>query len=414
MKIGIAGPISTDSVSRFLRGDLSKLPKGYSGAPLFGTLIGALLERGHRISAFTTSAGLPLSSENVVVAEGERFKIYYCPVRPHAFRPKGGHLGRGADFFRLEREGLRRAMLEDKPDVIHAHWMYEFALAAIESGIPHVVTCHDAPQAVLRYMPNLYRFIRYLMARKVFLDARCLTAVSPYLREKVRHYSRMPITVVPNPLPDGIYKVLESDTRAVFDPERPRIAMILNGWGRLKNPKPALTAFALLRIRMPDAQLHLFGIDYGPGEKAQQWVDMRGLSDGITFHGFMTHEKLLNMLDGYDLLLHPSLLESCPMSVAEAMALSLPIVGGKCSGGVPWVIGEGGIVTDVTSPQALAVAMEQLLSDVELYKHYSYKAARRANDFFRATTVAEQYEKIYFDVLAKPANHKHVMDHHVA
>jgi len=202
MKIGIAGPISTESIAPFLPCDTATLPVGCGGAPLLGTLIGELLSRGHEVSAYTMSPNMPLDLPQPVIAQGERFKVYYCPQRKHSVRLNGWHLGRIVDFFRLERRYLQQAIRIDNPDVVHAHWAYEFALAAISSGKPHIVTCHDAPDVVLKYMPNIYRFGRYLMARHCLGQAKLVTAVSPYLCNAVQKYCNVPIAVVQNPLPD--------------------------------------------------------------------------------------------------------------------------------------------------------------------------------------------------------------------
>jgi hypothetical protein len=42
---------------------------------------------------------------------------------------------------------MREALQREQPDILSAHWTYEFAAAAIATGIPHVVTAHDAPLA---------------------------------------------------------------------------------------------------------------------------------------------------------------------------------------------------------------------------------------------------------------------------
>ena len=49
MKIGIAGPISTESIEDLIDGDITKLPKGTQGAPFLGTLIKTLIKNGHQI-----------------------------------------------------------------------------------------------------------------------------------------------------------------------------------------------------------------------------------------------------------------------------------------------------------------------------------------------------------------------------
>ncbi|MCL4472141.1 MAG: glycosyltransferase family 4 protein [Sulfuricella sp.] len=394
MKIGIAGPISKESIAQFFDGDVRDLPCGYSGAPLLSTLIGALLERGHSITAYTISSDLPLSER--VTATGDRFKITFCPVRKRAFRYGDGHWGRAADAFKQERVALRQAMQDDAPDLVHAHWSYEFALAAIESGLPHLITCHDAPQMVLRYMPNPYRLVRYFMARQVLNRARYLTAVSPYLKQKLESYVRVPIMVVPNPLPAHPAHLTASVRQ--YDPAHPRIAMVLNGWGAHKNPQPALRAFAALRRRLPAAELSIMGSDYGVGGKAESWARSKGLTDGVHFLGPQSYPVLLAKLAESDLLLHPSLEETFGMSIAEAMSLGVPVVGGQASGAVPWVIGEGGVVTDVTSATTIEATIASLISDPNAYQEYGQAAKARVRENFSADCVAAAYESLYFDI----------------
>jgi len=48
--------------------------------------------------------------------------------------------------------------------------------------------------------------------------------------------------------------------------------MISSGWDRRKNAKRALRAFQFIRHELPGASLHLFGGDFGPGERAEIWV----------------------------------------------------------------------------------------------------------------------------------------------
>jgi len=391
MRIGIAGHIATDSIARYLAGDATGLPRGYYGAPLLGTLIGALLERGHTVVAYTTSSDMPHGTR--ASASGERFKITYCAARPRAFRYSDGHWGRAADAFRHERALLAQAMQDDAPDLVHAHWSYEFALAAIESGLPHLVTCHDVPQVVLKHASNLYRLVRYFMARRVLHRAQHLTAVSPYLKKMVEGYARVPISVVPNPLPVHPAHLDASARR--YDPARPRIAMVLNGWGALKNPQPALRAFAALRRTIPAAELSIMGSDYGPGGKAESWARAQGLTAGVHFMGQQPYSVLLDKLAESDLLLHPSLEETFGMSIAEAMSLGVPVVGGQSSGAVPWVIGEGGVVTDVASIEAIELALVRLLADPDIHQRHSKAARARAHDQFSAARVADAYEENY-------------------
>lgn len=401
MKIGIAGPIATDSVAKHLAGDISSLPTGMAGAPLLGTLISALIARGHQVSAYTLDKTLQPSLNHPIIAEGESFKIYYGAYRPHAFRTNRKDLGRMLDFFRIERRAIEEAIRIDRPDVVHGHWTYEFSLAAIASGFPHIVTCHDSPLQVLRFMPNLYRFGRYLMAREVFRKAKRLSVVSPYLKTQLERYASEPIAVIPNPIPFSLPEEF-STRRTIADRASPNIAMILNGWGGLKNPKPALEAFSILRRTIPGAKLHLFGFDFGSGEKAQLWALSRGMAEGVIFHGPTAHELLLCKLRTMDLLLHPALEESFGMVLIEAMALGLPVVAGDKSGGVPWVLGDGnaGILTDVRSPDAICCSLLRILQNATEYEEIVRAGRERVSRLFTPAVVAMEYEKMYLSAIA--------------
>jgi glycosyltransferase involved in cell wall biosynthesis len=274
---------------------------------------------------------------------------------------------------------------------VHAHWTYEFALGAIDSRVPHVITAHDSPLQVLRYTRSPYRLLRWLMAREVIGKARCLTTVSSYMAEQLRQMGADAVEVVANPV-----------ASQVFDAGVPRssahshsIAMVSNGWGRRKNPEAALRAFALLRRSLPHAQLHLFGADFGAGEYAERWAIRAGLDEGLHFHGQTAHKDLIAQLAPLDLLVHPSLEESFGVVLAEAMALGLPVGAGQASAAVPWVVGAGGMLVDVRDPQAIHAAMATLLTDAHAYSRCSLAARARATSTFSGRDVTASYLRIY-------------------
>lgn len=399
LHIGIAGPISTESIAHLIDGNILTLPEGCGGAPFLSTLIGEFLARGHQVSAYTTSRNLPLDLAQPIIAQGERFKIYYCPERTHSVRMNGWHLGRIIDFFRLERGYLKQAIMMDNPDIVHAHWAYEFALAAIGSGKPHVVTCHDAPQEVLKYMPNLYRLGRYFMAFKAMRTAKKITTVSPYMRDSLLPLARKDIEVIPNPIPHMI-------AHRKFDHSRqlslttPVVVMVANGWGKLKNAQAGLLAFESLRTTITGARLKLFGIDFGPGEVAHRWANDQGIAEGTEFIGKLPYKKLLEEIAQCDIFLHPSLEESFGMVVAESMALNVPVIGGKTSGAVPWVVGNGGVLVDVTNPIEIANTLKAILTNRDHWQQLRIAGSQTSKTRFAPEAVATSYENVYRQEIA--------------
>jgi glycosyltransferase involved in cell wall biosynthesis len=359
-------------------------------------LIEQLLARGFRVSAFTTDSSLPLDLKQALNGSGTAFDFYICPARPHAWRPNGRRPGRIVDFFRFERTFLAETIRAASPDVVHAHWAYEFALAAIESALPHVVTCHDDPAAIVRFTRSPYRALRYCMARETFRRASCLTAVSAYIADALKRHTRVRIPVISNPL---AHNVLD---RGALRPRgySSRIGMVCNGWDRRKNPKPALLAFDVLRQRRADAELHVFGHGFGTGQEAETWCIRHGVADGIRFHGHTPHSRLIEELAQLDLLLHPALEESFGVVIAEAMALGIPIVAGISSGAVPSIVGAENlatlccaVLTDVSKPAEIARAIEQAFD--QSYCERSKAGLARARALYAPGIVADQYLRLY-------------------
>lgn len=400
MHIGIAGPIATADVTHLLGVQAGALPAGHGGAPLIATLITALVARGHQVTAFTTTHGCSETVRVIGNAGETKFTIYYVPVRPTAFRPTRGALGRAADFFRRERHALSAAMRDTGPDLVHAHWTYEFGLAAVASGLPHIVTCHDAPQVVLRYMPNAYRAVRYLMARQCLASSHHVTAVSPYLRNRIAHYARASVEVIPNPLAPLLTTRL-TDLGRLPAQEAPHLAMAMNGWGKLKNPQPALRAFAMLRSQIRGARLRLYGADFGPGEFAEQWARRAGIEAGMEFVGALPHGALLDELRTADALIHSSREETFGMAVAEAMALGVPVIAGDRSGAIPWVLGDAGVFADIGDAKSIFTALQALFRDPQRYTALRRIGVERSRTF-DAARIAEAYEATYLRCLGNP------------
>ena len=405
MHIGIVGPIATLDVQHLLHGDISKLPQGYSGGPLLATLMGELIKRGHTVSAFTLTNDLPAIKKTSVVALGNRFSLTYVPMRRRAWRPNGWLPGRIVDLYRFEIEELKLAIQHTQPDVLHAHWVYEFALAATATNIPCVVTCHDSPYTIaklsLKSRPtrSLYRWLRVIMALRTFKRAQYITAVSPYMRDAVQALTRYPITVVPNPV-DAI-AVSTGKLRSVQ--KCPQIAMVCNGWDAWKNPKPGLIAFTQLQRHISTAQLHLYGADFGPGQIAQQWCTAQGIDQGLHFHGPLSHHQLLQRLGAHDLLLHTSIEESFGMVIAEAMAMGLPVVAGESSGAVPWVVGSNGCLCDITSASAIEKTLLKAL-DATRYGQLSQSGMDAVRRRFSTPAVVDLFLAQYELAMAHTAS----------
>jgi len=389
LRIAIVAPIASADVAAHLDGVAQGLPAGYLGAPLTGVLIGELLRQGHQVLGITVD--YRLGGQAPVVARGPGFELHVLPGRLRAWRFNGWQPGRALDAFRVERQALVATLAALRPDVVHAHWTYEFALAALDSGLPTVVTAHDSPRLVWRLTRSPYRALRLRMALQVLSRAKCLTTVSDYLAHELAPDAVATPVVVPNPVAPWIFEAGTERLR----PAGQRIAMVGNGWGPRKNAEAALQGFAMLRQFNPRAELHVYGQDFGPGQAAERWATAHSIGGGVTWHGFVPHRSLIEALAGHDVLLHPALEESFGVVLAEAMALGLPLVAGARSGAVPWVAGPAQWLVDVRSPQAIRDALAEALSDPVRHAVASIAGRRRARALFTAEAVVEAYSALY-------------------
>jgi len=381
--IGVAGPMDLHLLAGHLRTP-TPASNGYA-ARVVSELILELIERDRRVVAFTASP----NALDVGTYGGENLEVIVVPYRARA---------RWVDAFRAERRALGAAMVAHPCDIIHAHWTYEFALAAMQSGTPHLVTVRDWGPQVLRYQKHPYRAVRLGMQAKVLAGADNLTANSPYIAKRVSRWFRREIPVIPN----GIV-VPPSLPQREFN-ELLTIGALNNGFGTLKNVAALLEAFRQVRETFGSARLRLVGTDYEQGGPAHTWAVERGLDDGVEFRGPIPASDVPAFMRSLDLFVHPSLEESFGRVLLEAIIEGTPVIAGSESGAVPWVLGygEAGTLTDVRSADQLAQAMLRLIEDSEKHRAISERALAHVRNHFSLPATIQQYERVYQQILERP------------
>ncbi|RZK55323.1 MAG: glycosyltransferase, partial [Hymenobacter sp.] len=282
-----------------------------------------------------------------------------------------------------------------RPEVVHAHWTYEFALAALAYDPQAMVTVHDNARIIFQYVRTLNRFFHLLLARYVFRKGHHFTAVSPYTAAAVQPWTKARLDVVPNPV------VIPAHNTLVKAPlSQPIISVVVNGWHDYKNSEKALLAFKAVQQRHPAAVLWAIGTAFVRGEEAEAFCRDNDVQN-VVLLGPTPHEEVLQKIAASTLLLHTSLEESFGMVVVEAMAYGVPVVAGQASGAVPWVVADGGLLVDVTSVAAIADALDRLLSDAALYKQVSARALAVVAERFPLPKVAGQYLALLAQRLAQ-------------
>lgn len=384
MHIAIVGPANPIEFSDFLPAG-SEIPRGMGGVPV-NALVRGLLAAGQRVSLITGSSDA-IETWHI---QGALLEVFIVPFR---FRARS----RALDFFAIERRHLAAAIARTQPNIVHAHWTYEFALAAFQSKVaPVLVTAHDAPYTILRHMPDAYRFVRAVMAIGARLKTKNLTAVSPYLVRSWRRemaYLR-PIKVIPNPV---VSLEIDSSLRS----SSPLVLAVSNG-GKSKNNRTLLRAFPEVLAVHPNAQLRLVGPGLEHGSQLASWAHQHGLENRVTFVGAVDRAALAKEFSHATVFCHPSLEESFGMVLIEALHAGLPVVAGEKSGGVPWVLfdGQAGRLVNVKDPASIADGIISAIQDPSSTVSKNFDVASEIQQRYSLESVTTQYLREYEQVLS--------------
>ena len=384
MKIAYLGPFITARLRPFISSLTESDCKKSPGMGGYGLI--ELVEERLRTKQETTVITLDTNLEDEsIIRKGDYISLYCLPKR------KSKSL---RDLFSLERKLINEALEEAKPDLIHTHWTTEYSLAVLKLKIPTIITAHDHPADIFKYIGIKYLPF-YLLSNNIIKNAKFITAVSPYVLDYIKKKRNYAYALIPNLLPQELFDYSKKQIKN-YDYKKAIITAVLD-WNNLKNPKNAILGFNLILEKYPDAQLHLFGAGMGNDEQCEQWCIENGKEENIIFRGKVKNEYLRNHLEITSILLHTSRTEACSMIIAESMALGLPIIGGDCSGGVPWQLdnGNAGVLIDINDPNEIAKAIYKLLSNKFLRQEIGTAAKIHAKKLFDPEIIIQKWEVLY-------------------
>lgn len=388
MRIVILGPVSPSALTtHFQEGDQPQANRddGAHG-PSIGALANSLLAMGHEVVVITHRRGY-----GSLTMSGPHLEFYRVPSRASA-------RAQILDGFRQERRAMAEVLRSVVGDVVHAHWTYEWALVAMESALPKVVTVHDAPLSVLRKNRSLYWFLRYLMALRFRAGAGGVSvlAVSPYVGErwaKEVGYKKLPI-VIPNTV-----EILDAPASGEYV-NSAQFIEIANA-SKLKNVKGLLNAFSLVKQLRSEATLVLAGTGLDEDGLIADWARSSNLATGVVFLGPQPQSEIRLLLQRSTAHVHASLEESFGLTLIEAMSMRRPVIAGSNSGATSWVLDEGmsGVLADMNNPKSIASAMLRVLDDANLRNRVAESAYERYERLFSPRAVAEAHVAHYERIL---------------
>lgn len=285
-----------------------------------------------------------------------------------------------------------------QPDIIHAHTPFPLAwlmVMRVSKSVPVVCTWHSDIVRQRALMPVLRPF------ELAFLK-RCnkIVGTSPRLIENSRALApvRDRCLSIPLSLPPNGHDRLSNAREAYKIKERYKKPIVLFV-GRLVSYKGLKH---LIQAMKPiDARLLIAGD--GPLRSAlQNQAERAGLSDKISFLGYVDEETKQNLYRAADVFVLPSVSanEAFGYVLLEAMSEGLPVVTCDLPTGVSYVNQHQrtGLVVPPRNAAALGEAIQTLLEDETLRREYGDAAQKRVEsefDFNQTMTALEsQYRQL--------------------
>ncbi|WP_121820809.1 glycosyltransferase [Halostella salina] len=279
----------------------------------------------------------------------------------------------------------------DWADLVHYH--VPFPLGPVSHLLnrvdtPYVATFHDdiigKGPAIYPYEPVLDRFLD---------GAERIIVTSPQMRDECARLAgvRDKAAVVP-------IGVDADDTPVSPKPLDGRRLLFVGRLVDFKGVDHLISAMADV-----DARLSIVG--KGPErESLERHAREEGVTDRVTFEGFVSEERLDELYRAANLFVLPSSApnESFGIVQLEAMQRGLPVINTSLPTGVPYVSvdGETGRTVPPGEPAEIAAAAEDLLADASRYRRYSENAQRRVRETFTRGQMLEQTLAVYRDALA--------------
>jgi glycosyltransferase involved in cell wall biosynthesis len=172
--------------------------------------------------------------------------------------------------------------------------------------------------------------------------------------------------------------------------------------GRLSREKAQIdlvAALQQLRQMRPSRAVRLIMVGDGPERsRIAQAGESAGLGSSVVFAG--QRGDVRPYYEAADVLAIPSLSEGSPNVLLEAMAFGIPVVA-TWVGGIPEIVthGETALLVPPRSPQAMAEAIDVLLSNPGTAVSLAEKARRRVERDYspqaRANSLIEIYNQLY-------------------
>lgn len=300
-------------------------------------------------------------------------------------------------------------LLNEDFDLVNAHMPVPFyadmaAIATRRNNIPFILTYHNdvVKEGLLGLLAAFYN---KSLLQFTLRSADKIIIPSPYVYNEsalIENFANKTVLIPPGVNPSK-YKPGKSHAKKKYNlSQDSKIILFVGAMNRghaHKGVNILLKAFS--KIKIEDVYLILAGA----GNMIPEYKNLAqnlGISEKVTFTGFIDEESLIDLYRGSYMLVLPTVTpaEGFGMVLIEANACGKPVIGSKI-GGIKYVIkdGETGILVPPGDPEALANAMQRLLENDELAKKMGSKGRRMVEKNYTWDKTAKLTARVFEEVI---------------
>ena len=304
-------------------------------------------------------------------------------------------------WHRAEIQRLHQALAALQPDVVHAHGSQVYTAAAVSCGFPAVVTVHGIMAREAKTLQVWWRRVARTLdgwfEGRALRGVQDLIAISPYVLEAYPWLRPARVHPIENPVDDLFFQAVRQEEAArILCPARviPRKGILF----LLQALPPLLREFPALQLRIAGQSQAMPSYF----EACQSFIAGQRLGQHVRFLDNLSLAEMAGEYARGTLAVLPSMQETAPVVIGEAMAVGVPVVATGV-GGVPHMVQEGatGLLVDYGDVDGLTAALRRMLSDGEMRRAMGQQARAQAEQRFRLSAVAERTKRVYADIMAK-------------
>ncbi len=373
-----------------------------------------LVSLGHRVTVITPGNGNMAPRETFDGVEVVRFKIElpddltYGKVAQSKVGPlaKINRLAAMAKYLRLQYESALTEARSFPVDIVHGHWAIPtgpaIVRAAMKLNVPSVITLHGGDLYVNKQQG--YNFPTKWYVRPVLKwtlnKASALTAISDDCREHALNAGALDekISIIMNGADLRRFSCDSQDSHDLDYGER--MVFACRQLFPRKGIRFLIQAAARLADKYPDLRVVIAGDGFEKPDLIALAEEL-GIGQRVEFLGWVANTELPRYFRAARFSVIPSLEEGFGIPAAEAMGCEIPVIASD-AGGLPEVVADGqtGYVVPKGDVDALASAMDTLLSDDALCEQMGKAGRQRALDRFDWLITAEKMQSLYRQLLA--------------